>query len=71
MPRTHRYHVNDAGRAILIAVMTRLADGTIYAGVWPDTGKTMYAAPADAPLTCTLNQAKEYAWNLWAHGQRD
>lgn len=26
-----------------------MKDGTIYAGISPDTGKEMYAAPVDAP----------------------
>ena len=29
----------------------KLADGTIFAGVSPDTGKPMFTTPADAPLT--------------------
>src|SRR5260370_38412708 len=31
----------------------READGTINAGITPDTHKPMYATPADAPLTYT------------------
>src|SRR4051794_5579729 len=27
----------------------RMRDGTVYAGLSPDTGKTMYTTPADAP----------------------
>src|SRR5260370_42273506 len=36
----------------------KMPDGTIYAGVSPDTGKAMYATPADAPLTYTVNAAQ-------------
>jgi hypothetical protein len=49
----------------------KMSDGTIYAGISPDTGKAMYAAPKDAPLTYTFDRAKEYAAKLDAHGHRD
>ena len=48
-----------------------MPDGTIYAGISPDTNKPMYVAPADASLTMTFNQAQEYAANLDAHGHQD
>jgi hypothetical protein len=51
-----------------------MPDGTIYAGISPDAGKAMYAAPADAYLTMTFNDAKEYAQGLntqKAHGHDD
>jgi hypothetical protein len=48
-----------------------MPDGTIYAGVSPDTGKPMYATPKDAPLTCNFNQAANYASKLDAHGRHD
>jgi hypothetical protein len=37
-----------------------MPDGTIYAGISPDTGKPMYAAPFDTPLVYSFNQAQEY-----------
>lgn len=49
----------------------RMPDGTIFAGVSPDTNKPMYATPADAPLTMTFNAAKGYATKLDAHGHKD
>jgi hypothetical protein len=49
----------------------KMADGTIYAGVSPDTGKAMYATPQDAPGTYTFNQAAQYVGNLDAHGHHD
>ena len=49
----------------------KMPDGTVYAGISPDTGKAMYAMPADAPLTMKFNQAKEYAAQLDAHGHKD
>jgi hypothetical protein len=48
-----------------------MLDGTIYAGVSPETGKAMFTTPADAPATSTFNQAQEYAAELDAHGHRD
>ena len=49
----------------------KMPDGTIYAGISPDTNKPMYATPADASLTMTFNGAKEYAAKLDAHGHQD
>jgi uncharacterized protein DUF1566 len=48
-----------------------MPDGTIYAGTSPDTGKPMYAAPADAPLTMKWKEAMDYAAKLDAHGHQD
>lgn len=31
---------------------TIVPDGSIYAGVSPDTGKPIYTTPKDAPLAC-------------------
>jgi len=49
----------------------RMADGSIYAGTSPDTGKAMYATPADAPLTMKWKAAMEYAAKVDAHGNHD
>ncbi len=49
----------------------RMADGTVYAGVSPDTGKAMYATPADAPLTMKWEDAMKHAAKLDAHGHQD
>src|SRR5262249_28415895 len=46
-------------------------DGTIFAGISPDTGKPMYTTPEDAPLTYTFDQAKKYASRLDSHGHHD
>jgi hypothetical protein len=42
----------------------KMPDGTVYAGISPDTGKGMYATPTDAYLTMAFNEAKEYAQDL-------
>ena len=42
----------------------KLSDGTIYAGISPDTKKPMYAMPTDAPLAMTFNEAADYATRL-------
>jgi hypothetical protein len=49
----------------------KMPDGTIFAGVSPDTGKAMYATPADASLAMTFNEAREYAAKLDVHGHKD
>jgi hypothetical protein len=48
-----------------------MPDGTICAGILPDTGKAMYTTPTDASLTMTFNETKEYASKLDAHGHND
>ena len=48
-----------------------MPDGTVFAGISPDTKKKMYATPADASLTMTFNEATEYAAKLDAHGHQD
>src|SRR5271163_4912245 len=49
----------------------KMRDGTVLAGISPDTNKPMYATPADASLTMTFNEATEYAAKLDAHGHKD
>jgi len=49
----------------------KMPDGTVFAGISPDTNKPMYVTPADASLTMTFNEAKEYAARLDAHGHKD
>jgi len=49
----------------------KMPDGTVYAGISPDTNKPMYAPPADAPFTCTFNEARLYAAATPAHGHHD
>ena len=48
----------------------RMPDGTIFAGISPDTNKPMYATPADASLTMTFNNAQKFAAKLDAHGHQ-
>lgn len=42
----------------------KMSDGTIYAGISPDTHQPMYTTPEDAPMTCTFNEAAAYANQL-------
>ena len=49
----------------------KMPDGSIYAGVSPNTGMPMYTTPADAPLTMTFNEARNYASKLDTHGHDD
>lgn len=48
-----------------------MADGTICAGISPDTGKPLYTARVDAPLTRSFNEAQKYAEDCKAHGHAD
>ena len=59
------------GRAIEIQIGEVMPDGTVYAGISPDTGKPMFTTAADAPLTYTFNQAQKYAKKHNAHGHKD
>lgn len=47
----------------------RMPDGTVYAGISPDTYRPLYARLLDAPLTMTWKQAADYAAAFDGHGQ--
>jgi hypothetical protein len=49
----------------------RMPDGTVCAGISPDTQKPMYTTPVDAPLTMQWNEAMQYAATLDVHGHQD
>ena len=52
----------------------RMPDGTVYAGISPDTHKPMYTTPADAPISNidhSFNMAAKYSSRLDAHGHND
>jgi hypothetical protein len=58
---------NDDAKAAAKAepqIGDRMADGTVFAGISPDTNKPMYVTPKDAPLTYTFNEAQKYAAGL-------
>ena len=48
-----------------------MPDGTIYAGVSPESGKAMFTTAADAPAACSFHEAQEYAAKLDANGHLD
>ena len=48
-----------------------MPDGTIYAGISPESHKPMYTTPCDAPGTYTFNEAAKYASRLDAHHHHD
>ena len=54
-----------------IQIGDEIEDGTIYAGISPDTHKPIYTTPLDELGTYTFNQAAAMANNLEAHGYRD
>jgi hypothetical protein len=58
-------------RDIQASVGDRMADGTIYAGVSPDTGRPMYTTPADESGLHEQYEAKKHAYRMDAHGHRD
>jgi hypothetical protein len=62
---------NQPNAAAEPRVGDRMPDGTIYAGISPDTHQPMYATEADAPLTMKWKQAMDYAARLDAYGHRD
>lgn len=49
----------------------RLADGSIYLGLSPDTGAHICLAEKDAPLSLGFYKAAEYANRETAHGHKD
>ena len=63
--------LRDVTREELKTLGEKMLDGTIYAGMSPETHKPMYATPADASLTMSFNDARKYAAKLDAHGHRD
>src|ERR1700687_3352641 len=42
----------------------RTSDGTVYAGISPDTGKVMFTTPEDMPSVLTMKEALHYASGL-------
>jgi hypothetical protein len=54
-----------------LKIGAKMQDGTVYAGISPETKEPMYTTPADAPLTLTFNDAATYADKLDAHRHRD
>ena len=49
----------------------KMLDGSIYAGISPETGTPLYTTPADAPGHFLFAQAPDYAAALDAHGHKD
>src|SRR6185436_18587408 len=56
---------------IVMPIGQRMEDGSVYAGISPDTGKTMFASQADVSLSVTFDQAQDCSGALIAHGRRD
>ena len=56
---------------VLPQIGNEMPDGTIYAGISPDTNQPMYAMPLDAPGTYNFQDATYYAATLDLHGRRD
>ena len=60
----------DAAKKEIEAVMAtakigdRMPDGTIYAGISPNTNRPMFSTPDSSSMTMTFNQAAKYAGQL-------
>lgn len=52
-------------------IFALMPDGTVYAGVSPDTGRAMYATPEDTGLCARWHKVMDYAAALDAHGHKD
>lgn len=65
---------NDAGSTKERApprVGERMPDGTIYAGISPDTCKAIYTTAEKEPLIMTWNDAVAYGSAIEIHGHKD
>lgn len=62
-------HTVSAARTFQIGDV--MPDGTVYAGISPDTGAPLYAAPGDTAQLYTYGEAKDYAAALTAYGHKD
>jgi hypothetical protein len=60
---------NKAYTALVIGNV--MPDGTIYAGISPDTGTPMYTTPKDSGLCAQWHKVMDHAAKLDAHGQKD
>jgi len=60
-----------AGNGNAKEIGDEVEDGTVYAGLSPDTGRAMYATPKDASGAYDFNEAAGYAEDLGAHGHND
>jgi hypothetical protein len=61
----------SAASANGLVIGDKATDGTIYAGISPDTNQPLYTTPADAPGTDTLSGAKRYCSALQTSGHQD
>lgn len=62
---------DDGGPSDCPSIGDTCADGTLYAGISPDTRNAMFVLPADAADQMTWDQARGYAEDLDAHGHDD
>jgi hypothetical protein len=63
--------VDEAASSVGPQVGDPMPDGTIYAGISPNTGTAMYTTPGDEPLTMEWNEAVRYADELDSHRRAD
>ncbi len=63
--------MSESAKKATPAIGDVMQDGTVYAGLSPNTGKPMFAAPADAPLTMDFKAAAKYARELQVGDKND
>jgi hypothetical protein len=63
--------LSDAASPDALAIGAKMPDGTVYAGISPDTGKPMYTTPKDSGLCAEWRKAMDHAAGLDAHGHKD
>ncbi len=64
------YRGSDALTSLESLVGSRMKDGTIFAGISPDTGKQMFLKPATSNMSVAFYRAQEDARQS-AHGHKD
>lgn len=68
---TTAYFPPEISPALAATIGCVMPDGTIYAGVSPNTGRDLFTTPHDAPGTRRFRDAITYAAALDSHGHQD
>ncbi len=62
---------DGATQDVQVSVGDKMPDGTIYAGISPDTARPIYTTAEDFSLLCTFKEAKKYASKAETHRHKD
>lgn len=74
MPATHPFGRDASSPSSLpceLCIGTVMKDGTVYAGISPETAREMYTMPANVPKPMRFREAVAYAAAVEAHGHKD